>query len=354
MTPLVLASALVLSATGDRPAAAARHVEARVGEPVTLYATVRHRGLWYTDAPRVRGVSRKKLRPLAALGDDVEVRWTQVEPRMFHVDTPPPNVGNPAYSNSVLFGAGHGRWLGYDTLEYGERALPDRGGALTVTHATPSDRRLDRNGGLGTMRYRVQVRAGDREWSSPGTDSTVRAGIRNSVRRVSFRAGDDLVGWLTSYFNVPNVFGSAGVGRRHQTELHQGADCADVIVGAARKAGAKVPYTSVAGLRRHTKALSDVLRVSGARVTDAEETDVELRWGTDVRAGDLVLIKYGVDFTGRAWDHIAVLAKDGGQPGVFDPGDEVLHMGYLYGLVREPLGAQHPAIIKLARFRRRI
>ncbi len=354
MSPFLFASALVLTAVFDRPASA-RHVEVRVGEEVTLYAAVRSRGIWYTDAPRVRGVSRRKVRPLSALAGGVEATWSLVEPRMFHVDTPPPNIGNPAYSNSVLFGARHGRWLGYDTLEYTERPLAHRGGALRITRATPSDPHLARNGGLGTMRYRVTLEAKDgRSWRSPGAEATSRTGIRNSVRRVSFRAGDDLVGWLTSYFNVPNVFGSAGVGRRHQTDRHQGADCADVIVGAARKAGARVPYTSVAGLHRHTRALSEVLRLTDGRLYDADEAEVQLRWGEDLRKGDLVLIKYGVDFTGRAWDHIAVLVSDRGLPGVLDPEDEVLHMGYLYGLVREPLGAQRPAIIKLARFRRRI
>jgi hypothetical protein len=354
MTAIMFASALVLTAVGDRPASA-RHVEVRVGDAVTLYAAVRAGGLWYTDAPRVRGVSRRKVRPLSALADGVETTWSLVEPQMFHVTTAPPNVGNPAYSNSVLFGPGHGRWLGYDTLEYTERPLSHSGAALRITKATPTDPHLARNAGLGTMRYRISVVAPDgRSWQSPGADATSRTGIKNSVRRVSFRGGDDLVGWLESYFNVPNVFGSAGVGRRHQTDRHQGADCADVIVGAARKAGARLPYTSVAGLHRHTRSVSDVLRITDGRLFDADEAEVELRWGKDLRKGDLVLIKYGVDFTGRAWDHIAVLVSDRGLPGVLDPEDEVLHMGYLYGLVREPLGAQRPAIIKLSRFRRRI
>jgi len=273
---------------------------------------------------------------------------------MFHTETAPPNLGNPAYSNSVLFGRRHGRWLGYDTLEYAEHALPHTRPALTLTRVSPTDPVLARNGGLGTMRFKVDVTAADgRRWESPGAAATSRGGIRGTVRRVSFRSGDGLVGHLTSFFNVPNVFGSAGTGRRHQTDRHQGADCADVIVGAARKAGARVPYTSVSGLGRHTRPRSGVLRIVDGGTRDTDDAEVVLRWGEDVRAGDLVLIKYGVDFTGRTWDHIAVLADDRGRPGVFDAADEVLHMGFLYGLVREPLGAQRPATIRLVRFRRR-
>lgn len=352
MLPLLLAPALILTATGDEPASA-RHVEARRGDAVTLHAAVRAGGRWYTDAARVRGVSRSKLRPLSALGD-VDVRWIQVEPRLQHVDTAPPNLGNPAYSNNILFGRRHGTWLGYDTLEYVERPLRHSDSTLDLTAVTPSDPRLRVNRGLGTMRYKVEVRAPDgRTWSSPGAEARRRGGIAPVVRRVSFRADDDLVGYLTSYFNVPNVFGSAGVGRRHQTDLHQGADCADVIVGAARKTGAPVPYTSVSGLGRHTRALTDVLRVDAGALRDAEDGEVVLRWGDQVERGDLVLIKYGTDYTGRTWDHIAVLAADAGEPGVFDAADEVLHMGYLTGLVREPLGAQMPGHVRFVRFKRR-
>ncbi len=351
MTTL-FATAFVLVAAEGAPARLEGSLEARLGEQVTLYAAVRRGRVWYTDAPRVRGVARSRVRPLADL-QPASVQWLLVEPRMHHVETRPPNFPNPAYSNSVLFGRDHGRWLGYDTLEYSEQPIPHVGTSLVVTRANPSHPGLRVNGGLGTMRYKVRITVPDEVLESAGAERVGRGGISPRVPRVSFRSGDDLVGYLTSYFNVPNVFGSAGRGRAHQTDRHQGADCADVIIGAARKAGAPIPYTSVAGLHRFTRDLTGTLRVTPEGLRDEDGEAVLLTFGEGARRGDLVLIKYGVDFTGRRWDHVAVLTEDRGQPGVFDPSDQVMHMGFLSGLVREPLAAQNPAIIRLVRFDRR-
>ena len=350
--------ALVLTQRGDGPVHPA-HVDAQRGETVRLFAAVKHRRQWYSDAPEIR-IRRRTItpKPLSALGD-VEVSWSLVEPRQHHVDTPPPNFGNPAYSNSVLFGSQHGKWLGHDTLEYTATPLPQRTGALTLTRATPSEPKLAVNRGLGTIRYAVRIVSTAGTFESPGVEALQRGGIRTSVRRVSFRDGDDAVGWLTSFFNVPNVFGSAGVGRRHQTDLHQGADCADVLVGAWRKAGVKMPYTSVAGLYRYADVITPKLlsvpeglfEIDG----DARGPAAKYVFGKDVRRGDIVVIDYGLLVgTGRTWDHIGMIGDDNGVSGIWDAEDGLLHMGYLYGLEHTPLRAQGPAVIQVLRLKPRL
>jgi hypothetical protein len=177
--------------------------------------------------------------------------------------------------------------------------------------------------------------------------------------RASFRDADDFAGYLTTYFNVPNLFGSAGPGRLHQTEQYQGADCADVITGGARRAGAKIPYTSAAGLRKYAPAVTSRLLLNRRGVYrlngKVAGQPVALKWGRDVKRGDLMLIDY-VGFTGspRSWDHIAVMASDAGVKGVFDPADLVMHVGYLYGLVRTRARDEGPAVIQFLRFNARI
>lgn len=307
------APAIVLTQYADGPVTDA-HVEARKGEAVKLIAAVRHQRHWYSDAAQIRVRGRRiKTRPLADLGA-VEITWHLVEPHQHHKTTPSPNFGNPAYSNSVLFGPRHGKWLGYDTLEYTQRPLPQRSGTLTITQAQPTDRRLAVHAGLGTIRYAVSIQSAAGAFHSPDATAIGRGGIKNSVRRVTFRRGDDAVGWLTGYFNVPNVFGSAGKGRRHQTELHQGADCADVLVGAFRKAGVKVPYTSVAGLYRHADVVTEKLLATPEGIFEIGADGqpgkpVRLRFGEDVRPGDLVTIDYALLalVTKRSWDHILSL-----------------------------------------------
>jgi cell wall-associated NlpC family hydrolase len=355
-------------------------VEARLGEPVVLHAVLvvgrGARARYYTDAAALvlggHKIPRRQLAPWSAL-PAAQIDWALVEPRPFHQEREPPNPGNPAYSNSVLFGPRHGKWLGFDTLEYHETPVPGAGvPSLTVTRATPTEKRLDVNGGLGTMRYRVSVRvppspagapasaalAAGFTGASPGADSVGPRGILPAVMRVSFRSADadDLVARLTGYFNVPNVFGSGGPGSdAHQAELYQGADCADVIVGAARRAGAQIPYSSVTGLYQHATAVTPVLYMDAAGVRTAEgEAGVpaRLRFGQDVRRGDLMLIDYrGFEASPRAWDHVAVVVEDAGEAGVFDPQDLVMHMSYLYGLTREPAATQAPALVQFLRWK---
>lgn len=349
--------AQVLGLAPGEVAAHAGPIEAVFGQPVRLFAAVQDGRTWYSDAPRIR-VGRRVVtpRPLADLGP-VTVTWRLVEPHPHHVATPSPNFGNPAYSNNVLFGPRHGKWLGYDTLDYQETPLPASGGALEIDRARPSFPQLAVNAGMGTVRYAVTVTAGGATYASPGAEAIQRGGIAPSVFRVSFRAGEGLLGYLPSYFNVPNVFGSAGVGRRHQTELHQGADCADVIIGAARKAGARIEYTSVAGLARYTDPVSPRLYFDGAAfraLTDEGPGEpVSLRWADDVQPGDVLLIKYArADFTGRRWDHVGVLEADAGAPGVLDGADPLLHIGYLHGLARQPIASQGLMVVQVVRFKK--
>ena len=343
-----------------------RHVNARLGQKVQVHAVVRvgrgRRARYHADVAsfrhRGRLVRGKKVRPLSALGS-LRWRWYRVEPRPHHVHTTPPNKGNNAYSNAVLFGKSHGKWIGYDKIEYTEGLIPGaRGPSISPSRTRPTHPRVDVNGGLGTMRYKVSVEL-DRgqKLSSHGMESQITGGISPKVFRVTFRAGDDLVGYLRGFFNVPNVFGSGGHGRRHQTDRYQGADCADVIIGAVRAAGYPMAYTSVAGLKRFARPVTERLLLTKKGVFYADgprkgQPAVVPFGRGGVRPGDLMLIDY-YGFTGspRSWDHIAVVDRDRGVPGRFDPEDPVLHMGYLYGLTEEHARGEAPAYVRFLRFR---
>jgi hypothetical protein len=366
-TPAAPPVAIVVGAAPGRlPSDAPLHV--RKGTRITLYPVVRMgrgwRARYYTDAPSLalagRRIRRKRIRPLARLRS-VRVRWYRVEPYQHHKKLKFPNRGNPAYSNAVLFGRHHGRWLGFDTLEYHETLLASaRGSRWSLSQATPSHKKVNRHGGLGTMRYRVQVTwAQGGRAASPGAAATVRGGISERVMRVSWRAADDLVGWLTSYYNVPNVFGSAGPGARHQTERYQGADCADIIVGAARRAGAKLRYTHAAGLTRYARKVTPKLLLTRSGLVYAQGARkgqrARLRFGKEVRRGDLMLIDYvGFNATGRGWDHVGVVSADRGVKGWLDPADHHIHMGYKWGLMSEPLSAEGKAVVQFLRFGPRV
>lgn len=302
--------------------------------------------------------------PPGTLPEGSSVLWLQVVPRLKHHDHDPPNPGNPSFSNNVLFGPDHGRWLGFDRLEYVTSPLVGARGVvttptITVSHAYATATGLD-HAGAGSNWYAAEITLADGTTvRTPDGDDTDSLGLSRGVMRVSFRSGDDYLGWLSTYFNVPNVFGSAGPSDdRHQTERYVGADCADVLVGALRVAGqTDARYTSIAGLEALATPTTEVLFMNEVgEVLDGDGEPHPLLWGDDIAPGDLLVIDYADDPSNqlpRAWDHIGALVEDRGDrgpDGLLDGRDVLRHVTAL-GLDDRPLWSQSPMRMRIWRWR---
>lgn len=344
-------------------------VQARLGDDVALAVVLLDsRGRLLADvSPVVLGRSVARA-PDGALPAGTRVSWQRIESRMQHETLAPPNRDNPAFSNNVLFGPRHGAWLGYDRLEYESRpALPWSGTeprgehGLVVRAAHPSRRALDRNHGAGSMWLAATITLADQtRVATPDESHVDRFGLGRDVMRVSFRTGDGFLGWLSTYFNVPNVFGSNGpTDVNHQTERYTGADCADVLVGAMRASGRRdLEYASVASIGRYARATTPALVLGEdgrAHVPRSGEARV-VRWGTEVLPGDLLAIDYlgAGSALPRAWDHIGALVEDRGPDGtpdaVLGPEDVLRHITR-WGLEDRLLGEQLPIGIRVWRWR---
>jgi hypothetical protein len=313
----------------------AHAVDARRGETIEVFVvangTLDGRRVTFSDDGR-RG--HTAWRPC-----DAHVDWRRVEPRPQHTTTPAPNASVPVYANAVVLGPDHGKWIGFDRLEYFESALDGDGTTRLVRDAVPSAGaslassapRAEPWSGLGVMHLMATVRVGDAVATTAGAEDVPDGTIAARVFRYSLRSGDDFVGWLTSYFNVPYLFGSAGKGAKAQAERYVGADCADVLVAALRRLGSRLEYTSVAEL------VDALPHVTGP-----------------VRAGDL----YALDYVGytelpRSWDHIVALVEDRGPDGKPDgkpgPEDLVIDTGNADGLKVAPLADQGEVRIAVLR-----
>ena len=293
----------------------------------------------------------------------LQVVWRRVEPKPTHTRTKPPNPNANVYSNAVIFGPHHGRWLGYDQLEYFATPVAGANGLqLTVQDATPTEAPVPPRGvadkGLGTMRLAATVQQGTAIYGTPGEDDAPKGQIDDQVFRYSFRSGDGFIGWLTSFFNVPYLFGSAGEGVHNQAERYIGADCADVLVAALRRAGLRrLQYTNVGGL------IDAIGRSAGptlvrpcppASPSCPSVSDPPLHYGVEVRPGDILAVDYvGAGELPRAWDHIVVLVEDrgpGGVPdGILGPDDLVVDSGDAQGLKFAPLAEQGQVRVLAAR-----
>jgi hypothetical protein len=344
------AEALLVARTSPGTLPRDQAVVARLGERVEVFVLVRDERGWFGAVDRASvGGRRITVRPWRELGA-TRVTWRKVEPRM------------RAYTNARLFGPQHGSWRGYAAIEYFETRLDGaEGPVLSVRDSRPSDADRDLRDGLGTLRWAARVSTPRGEVDTPGAAALGPTGIDPRVLRVSFRGGDDLPGWMAAFFNVPQVFGSAGGPGAHQTDRFVGADCADVVVGALRASGRRIPYTNVAGLSRYARPVTDTLRMS-----ERGGLDGALGWDRDLpphraslggeprfRRGDIVLIDYvGAAELPRPWDHVGVLVDDDGD-GLLDGDDRLAHMGLETGLSVEPLRAQGATRLRVLRLRPR-
>lgn len=278
-------------AATDRPAYARRD------QRVTLYAVVElaDRSL-YSDAPALvlRG-KRVTARPLAE-APRIALAWHRIEPT------------EASISN------GDGPTFHFETIAY--RATPIDGTAGRPAIAADVRPTLipDHGDGVGTMRYQLVVTQGTRALATPGVDARRgrgSGGLTDAVMRVSIRADDTYLGYLTEMYGQPYIWASAGLSdRTHQSERLEGSDCADFVVYGARRMGSKVPYMWTGGLPGVTRLLA-----AGERADDGVYRDRRGQPLPFTVAGDLVLFPR----------HVGVLTEDRGVPGVLDDRDLMMH-----------------------------
>lgn len=284
------------------------------------------------------------------------VQWSTVEPHGFRAKPATNGTKSSFYTNVSLEPKTFGAWLGFDHIDYFERVVAPWGEAATIPAAvTSGEVGAQQVPGLGTVRYKVEVELGAARLATAGAEAADTYGMLPSVHRVSVRRADDFLGHLSAYLLVPEVFGSAGDGKNHQTERFTGADCADVMVGAVRRMGRSVPYTNVAGLPVYARVV--------AAPVDLDDQGAPAREITGVLEGDLIRVDYGGALRGhtpRSYDHVAALWEDksdpagphkGGPDGKLDGFDLVIHMGHPR-LVIEPLSMQAPATIDVLRWKK--
>jgi hypothetical protein len=272
----------------QEPWAVRSAVEAMVGQPVSL------------RVPRREGSS---------------IRWFRIVP-----DT------SRAYNNAVWpWDPGAYRWIGYAKIGYARAEMVEQRDLWEIT-LDPADPKWSR--GLtppGSYWFQAEVRTPRGQEASPGLEMNDQRGLSPRVLRVTFREGDDLLGHLTGYFHVPGVFGSVP----YQVGNFIAVDCADVLMAAwSRSRGKPVErdYNVVTVVQEFPLAAKTVVAKG--------RTSSPLRWGKDVRKGDLIAVKYP---GWKQFGHIGALYQDRNGNGMLDADDLVLHAGPL-PLHLSPLG----------------
>jgi len=216
------------------------------------------------------------------------------------------------------------QWVGLAEIRADREPLP-RFDGLWEVEPFPAGRRVKPREWTG----RYSSRIAESEYYHPDagsfwfqaeveTDGRVERVPAQGVR-VSVRDGPGFLGWLSSYLNVPGVFGSITA----QANGHLGVDCADAVTAAWAK------YTG-RPLTENLNVAALVSRLPHAAEFDWGEGGVAggrgIRWGTDVRPGDFLAVRYP---GARSFQHVGALVSDADGDGRLTPGDRVLHAGPL-------------------------
>lgn len=255
-----------------------------------------------------------KLRVRPAEGG--EISWYRIAPKtakLYHNAEWPWNPG--AY-----------KWLGFEKIDYAACEIESWRGAREVSfdrvpitnglcggegHLSVHDR-----SDVGSFWFQAVVQSATGTISkTPGADSVGEQGLSPKVFRVSFREGAGYLGYLTSFFNVPGLFGSTV----YQSENYIGIDCADVLMAAhALWKGKKMTVNeSVRSLVAKFPAKSRFDLMDG-------NPNRSIAWGKEIQPGDLIAVKYdGANFH----QHIGALYRDANDNGRLDGEDLVIHAG---------------------------
>jgi hypothetical protein len=177
---------------------------------------------------------------------------------------------------------------------------------------------------VGSFWFQAEVTKGRKKWKTYGIEDCDKRGLSPKVFRVSIRQGPGYVGYISSFFNVPGLFGSV----TFQSSNYIGVDCADCLMAAYAK-WKNIPLKknhSVASLVKNFPKINR-LNLSYGR------PDKTVTWGKDIKSGDILAVRFK---TARAYQHVGALFKDQAPIGVLDGNDLVINAGP-HPLVVEPL-----------------
>jgi len=177
--------------------------------------------------------------------------------------------------------------------------------------------------GLGTMRFKLEVRTGAKVLATPGIECRESGAACRNIHTVAYRKDDTYLGYLYELFNTPYIYGSKGIKGGHQSDLLVGSDCADFTVyGKRRQKGKdKFPYTYTGGLYKYASKRWPVTLDPNGVYLDRKGKPLTFGPDSEIRPGDLFNFENG---------HVGVLAADDGD-GKLDTGDFIMHT-----LFREP------------------
>jgi len=251
-----------------------------------------------------------KQRPAAT-----EVRWYQIIPDVSHYYK---NANHPWEENPY-------KWIGFGKIDYERREIEAARGKWELTLFDPKNKKspplspsksaAKYRRDVGSFWFEVEVDEGGKTIRSVGLADAEQRGLSPKTCRVTVEDGEDYLGHLSGFFNVPGVFGS----NPYQCANYLGVDCADVLVAARNR------WKDVPNKKDYNVAMlvEQWPRVATFDIKDGAP-EKTVNWSEDVKCGDLIAVKYA----GRKrFQHIGALYEDADKDGKLGAKDLVVHAG---------------------------
>ncbi|AOT08815.1 hypothetical protein S4054249_13550 [Pseudoalteromonas luteoviolacea] len=276
---------------------------------VDIYSRLKSEQEWHIR-PAVISPSGSVVELKVDVAQGEQVRWYQIIPDTSQYYK---NANHPWEKNPY-------QWAGFGKVQYQKKHLKQFDNSL---HITVDSAWLKYNNvfnsnyyhaDVGSFWFEVEVIGVEgRKRVSTGLRDNDHRGLSKQVLRVSFTNGDGYLGTLSSFFNVPAIFGSVP----YQSQHYLGVDCADVLMAAnAIRNHGKVYDRNVAWLVTNLK--------HKAKLSDFNGVGSTIKWGTDISPGDFIAVRYRRN---GQFAHIGALYKDSNNNGLLDGEDLVMHAG---------------------------
>ena len=240
------------------------------------------------------------------------IKWYQIIP-----DTSKfyKNANHPWEENAY-------KWVGYGKIDYKKVEIkPFRDKQeVEITHEILEANRPSNtnfyNAQLGSFWFEVEATLKNgKVIRSRGIREVERKGLSPKVFRLSYMADQSYVGYLTTFFNVPGIFGSMP----YQSRNYIGVDCADVLVAAS-----KVMNKQANTKNYNVSMLVDKLKIKAKfKIVDGKPNK-QLQWGADFNVGDFIAVQGS---EGSRFYHIGMLYKDENGDNILDENDSILNAG---------------------------
>ena len=299
-----------------RPTPANKTVE--FDDEVKLIAVITHKGTRYSDDQSLidNGLTRKMDR----LPGSVEFRWYKLEAEYYLYCTKAgykqefgQHGENPHYDFLYDF-------FSLDVMEYKQTSFAGNNSIVDIDQQSDTNIPLKWDGKyVGTMRYKVEISAGDLTVSSHGKKhlDSGRFSQQEKVHRISVKAktGSPILDMGFAHGNLPYYYGSNSF-----RWGWYGSDCAKFVSVVYRKTVTPdFGYLSTYSLvNRPCRAVIDGKDREGFFLYRGSR----IKYGALIRPGDIIVI------SPAPYHHAGLIGQDINHNGYLDEDDYVLHTSF--------------------------